>query len=106
MTLQWPRGSSLLLRAAAISTALLLASGCASTARVEVPKEVRVPVPVPCVDATARPKPPAIVDEDALLAMDEGTRTLRLWADHQRLRGHAAVLEAIVEGCSRIPAPP
>ena len=99
-----PRGSSLLLRALAVGAALLLASGCASTPAVTVPKEVRVPVPVPCVDPAQRPKPPAVLDENALLAMPPGTRTLRLWADHQRLRSYVPQLEAVVEGCSRIPA--
>lgn len=98
------RGSSLLLRAVvSVLLALGLAS-CSTLPSVQVPKEVKVQVPVACVDPANRPKPPAILDEDALLAMDDGTRTLRLWADHARLRAHAEALEAVVEGCSRIPA--
>jgi hypothetical protein len=74
--------------------------------QLQIPKEVRVQVPVPCVDPAKRPKPPAIVDTDALLAMDEGTRTLRTWSDRLRLAGYVGELEAVVEACSRIPPAP
>lgn len=94
---------SLLLRAlVSVLLALGLAS-CASQPQVQVPREVKVRVPVPCVDAAQRPQAPAVATLDDLLAMDRGTRTLRTVADLERLRAYARELEAVVEGCSRLP---
>lgn len=101
-------GSSLLLPAAGWIVALALASvlgGCAGIPGITVPREVKVPVPVPCVDPKERPQRPAVTSLDDLLAMDPGTRTLRTWAALERLAPYTAELEAIVEGCSRIPVP-
>lgn len=96
----------LLLRAwMSVLLALALAS-CSSFPGITVPKEVRVSVPVPCVDPKERPKRPEISLLDDLLAMDPGTRTLRAWAALERLVPYTAELEAIVEGCARIPVPP
>jgi len=99
-----PSAVSLLLRGGIVIAALALAS-CSSVPKIDVPKEVRLPVPIPCVDAAKRPKPPAVVPIDDLLAMDKGTRTLRAWANLERLVAYAAEVEAVVEGCSRIPTP-
>lgn len=96
----------LLLRPAAVGVMALALASCSGLPQLRVPPERTVPVPVPCVDAAKRPKPPAIVDTDALLAMDEGTRTLRTWAAFERLITYTAELEAVVEGCSRIPPAP
>lgn len=94
--------ASLLPGAVTVLLALALAS-CGGIPQVTVPKEVKVQVPVPCVKPDERPKPPAVVDVESLLAMDEGTRTLRVYVDRKRLGLYAAELEAVVEGCSRIP---
>lgn len=83
--------------------AMALASGCTTLPEVRVPERVKVPVPVPCVDAAKRPQPPAVRTEAALLGMDEYSRTLATWAERLRLKAYAAELEAVVEGCSRIP---
>lgn len=99
------RGPTLLLRALVPGTVLALAS-CASLPDVRVPKEVRVPVPTACIDPAQRPQRPATTPDADLMAMDRGTRTLRAWADRERLQGYVAELEAAVEGCSRIPVPP
>jgi hypothetical protein len=98
-------GSLLLLPAVVVGTALALAS-CSSIPQITVPKEVRVSVPVPCVDPAKRPQRPALAADDDLLAMDSGTRTLRTWRDRELASGYVAELEAVVEGCSRIPASP
>lgn len=99
------RGSSLLPRAVvSVLLALGLAS-CSSLPAVQVPKEVKVQVPVPCVEATQRPQRPALATLDDLMAMDEGTRTLRAVADLERYEAYSRELEAVVEGCSRIPVP-
>lgn len=84
--------------------AVALASGCTTLPSIEVPREVRVPVAAPCVDPAARPKPPAIRRDEDLLAMDAYRRTLATWAERQALRAYAGEAEAVIEGCSRIPA--
>ena len=82
---------------------LALASGCASIPEIKVPDTVQVPVPVPCVAPAGRPQRPATRTEDDLMAMDTYRRTLAAWADLTRLRAYAGELEAVVEGCARIP---
>ncbi len=80
--------------------ALALAS--CSTEPVTVPREVKVPVPVPCVDAAKRPKAPHLRSSADLLAMDRGTRTIATWSDRLKMEIYLAELEAVVEGCSRL----
>lgn len=95
--------SRLILPCAALLT-LALATGCSSIPEIRVPERVNVQVPVPCVDPAARPQRPATRTEADLLAMDTYRRTLAAWADLTSLRAYAGELEAVVEGCSRIPA--
>ena len=98
-------GRFLLLLRAAMSVLLALAlASCAGIPEIKVPKEVKVPVPVPCVDPAKRPQRPAMALDDDLLSMDRGTRTLRTWRDRELQQAYTAELEAVVEGCSRIPA--
>lgn len=92
----------LLLLAALV--ALAPASGCTTIPEIAVPERVAVQVPVPCVDAATSPQRPATRSEDDLLAMDRYRRTLAVWSELARLRAYAGELEAVVEGCSRIPA--
>ena len=92
-----------LLRTVAVVVVALASPGCSWFARtVEVPKEVKVQVPVPCVDARSRPVRPQMRTEDELLAMDRYRRTLAAWADLKRHEQYMAELEAIIEGCSRL----
>ena len=81
-----------------------LAAGCASSLPIEVPKEVKVPTPVACVDPARRPPRPQLRTEADLMLMDRGRRTLAMFADWLRLQVYTADLEAVVEGCSRIPS--
>lgn len=96
------RASSLLMAIALVATALV--AGCQSMPSVDVPKEVKVQVPVPCIAPADVPQRPAVRIEDDLMAMDTYRRTLAAWSDLTRLRGYAGELEAVVQGCSRIPA--
>jgi hypothetical protein len=82
---------------------LILLAGCASQT-VTVPREVKVAVPVPCV--SERPQKPALRTEAELLAMDRYRRTLAAWSDLRAYEAYSAELEAVVEGCSRIPNAP
>ena len=84
--------------------ATALASGCSTIPEIAVPEKVLVQVPVPCVHPDSRPPRPATRTEADLLAMDTYGRTLAAWSDLARLRAYAGELEAVVEGCSRIPA--
>ena len=83
---------------------LVLLAGCAAQT-VTVPKEVRVQVPVPCVDPASRPSRPPLRLEAELLSMDRYRRTLAVWSDLKAYEAYVAELEAIVAGCSRIPVP-
>lgn len=95
--------SSLLLRAFLVVGLAWTLASCSGLPAIKVPETVKVPVPVACVNPGKRPKPPAIVDTAALMAMDERARTLRTFADRTTLIVYAGELEAVVEGCSRIP---
>lgn len=90
------------MRHAAIALAALLA-GCASTG-VEIPREVRVQVPVPCLAPEDRPARPLLLTDAEILALDTYRATWALWGDRLELQGYAARLDAIVEGCSQLPA--
>ena len=92
----------LLLVWALVACAVPLAS-CSSRHELQVPKEIKVPTPVACVDAAKRPQKPALRTEDDLLAMDRYRRTLAAWSDLKKQEAYLAELEAVVEGCSRIP---
>lgn len=89
--------------AALVATAALAAC---SKPVVRVPERVNVPVPVPCLQPADRPQKPAVRAESDLLAMDTYRRTLAAWSDLKKLEAYSAELEALVEGCSRIPTRP
>lgn len=84
---------------------IALAAGCAGVQTVEVPKIVKVPSPVPCVDPVAVPARPTFYTELELEQLDDYRWTLAVAADRQRAIDYAGELEPIVAGCSRIPAP-
>lgn len=79
-------------------------AGCASDG-VTIPREVRVQVPVPCVAPDDRPERPALLSDGEILALDSYRATWALWGDRLERQAYEAKLEAIVEGCSRLPAP-
>lgn len=79
---------------------LLLLVGCAST--VDIPREVSVPVPVPCVKPELLPERPGFMTDGDILAYDSYRRTWALWMDRALRQAYEAQLEAIVKGCSKI----
>jgi hypothetical protein len=92
--------SKLYLLLLAVLVASVALAACSS---VEIPKEVKVSVPVACIEPAKVPPPPAVRSEADLLNMPRGLRTLAAWADLKKLEIYSAELEAIVAGCSRIP---
>lgn len=89
--------AKLLLLEALVAFAVALA-GCST-----IPDQVSVPVPVACIPADDVPEKPAMRSEADLLNMPRGLRTLATWADLWKLHIYSARLEALVEGCSRLP---
>lgn len=81
--------------------ALALLPGCASTS---VPRDVAVAVPVACIAPADRPERPAFLSDGDILVLDSYRATWALWGERLEMLGHIGRLEAIVEGCSRLPA--
>jgi len=92
---------NLLLLAVLVGAGVLALSGCSTG--IQVPEKVPVPVPVACIKPGAKPVRPAVRTEADLMGMDRYRRTLASWSDLVKLQGYTAELEAIVEGCSRLP---
>lgn len=70
-------------------------AGCASGP--QIPKEIRVPVPVPCIDQV--PQRPSMLSDAELLALDDYGLVIALARDRRVRQGYIAELEATVEGC-------
>ena len=94
------RASSLPMAAAAVA---LVLSGCSTLSGLEIPREAKVPTPVPCIAQADVPQRPALRTAEDLMALDPYRRTHALWAAYARLWGYAGELAAVVEGCSKIP---
>lgn len=90
----------------AVIAVAILPVGCTSLQQVQVPKEIRVAVHIPCVDPADRPARPQFRAIGDLLQMDRYARTLAAWSDLRKYEAYAAELEAVVEGCSRLRAVP
>lgn len=90
-----------LLLAVLVAAAAFLA-GCARPP-VQIPTEVKVEVPVACIRPEERPVRPAVRSEPDLMALGRFQRTLALFSDWLKLKAYVAELEALVEGCARIP---
>lgn len=72
-----------------------LLTGCASGP--EIPREVRVPVPTPCIDRI--PQRPSMLSDAELLALDDYGLVIALARDRRVRQGYIAELEATVAGC-------
>lgn len=75
-----------------------LLAGCNT---VQVPREVLVEVPIPCV--TTKPTPPKLHTDSALRKASEGDYVLMVSADRLASRGYVRQLERMVDGCAAIP---
>lgn len=88
----------------ACSTAPLVA--CQT--QVQIPKEVPIPVAVPCVPEEKAPAFPleAARPETEIRALEDYKVIPRLRADRLELIVYARAAQAIVQGCGKLPAVP
>lgn len=82
-------------RALRLPCVLLLLAGCASGP--EIPREVPVMVPVPCI--TERPIRPSLLSDAELLALDDYGLILALARDRRVRQAYQAQIEAAIAGC-------
>lgn len=84
-------------RRAVIAAAIMLGlSGCASDGP-QLPREVRVPVSVPCIE---RPlQRPSLLSDAELLALDDYGLVIALARDRRIRQAYEADLEATIAGC-------
>lgn len=71
------------------------AAGCASG---NLPEVVKVPVPVSCL-TSAPPEKPATLSEGEILALDDYTATLTVYAERLTLKGYAEKASALLQAC-------
>lgn len=61
--------------------------------------EIRVPVPVPCIDAAAIPARPAVNTLDEILALPNAVAVGVLMTQHNLLLAYAGEMEGAMTGC-------
>lgn len=83
---------------ALILLAFLSLAGCASTVTV---KEIKVPIPVPCIDAAAVPSTPSLPLQHSGDNEDLLTYTKRALAEIEFRKGYEAELEAVIKACTK-----
>lgn len=74
---------------------VFLVGACSSLP--EVPREVRIPVPIKCIEVS--PERPSLLSDEELLALDDYGLVLGLARDRRIRQGYEAQLEAALEGC-------
>lgn len=75
-------------------------AGCSSAPMIpDPPKEVRVPVPVPCLKPSDIPQRPSLLSDAQLDALDDKRAVIALGQDRRVRQGYIAQLEAAVSGC-------
>lgn len=75
---------------------LLLLAGCSSVPT--APKEVRIPIPVSCIDRP--PAKPSMLSDAELLALDDYGLVIALARDRRIRQGYEAELESVIEACT------
>jgi hypothetical protein len=92
-------GGNLSLYAKLASTLILLA-GCSSAPTIpDPPREVRVPVPVPCLRPEDVPQRPSMLSDAQLDALDDKRAVIALGQDRRVRQGYEASMEAAIAGC-------
>ena len=75
----------------------MLLAGCQTA--LPVPREVKIPIPVPCVDARDVPAKPPITTDAELLRLDDYSFTLTIWLDRRMLQQYSDLQAALLIGC-------
>lgn len=75
---------------------LLLLAGCSSVPT--APKEVRIPIPVSCIERP--PTKPSMLSDAELLALDDYGLVIALARDRRIRQGYEAELESAIEACT------
>jgi hypothetical protein len=92
--------------AAVLIAGVVVLAGCATQqVDLQIPKETRVPTPVPCIDPMDVPAAPVTRTASELFLMHNGIRTDAIYADWLRLKAYADVAAVVIDKCSRIPQP-
>ncbi|HEX6992395.1 MAG TPA: hypothetical protein VF151_10935 [Gemmatimonadales bacterium] len=65
--------------------------------------EVKVPVPVACLDASQLPKAPVLQSKTALASLDDYNLVLEIAAEREELIAYAGELEALLSVCAATP---
>ena len=84
------------IRHAAATGAILALSGCAATLPA-VPAEIRIPVPVACIDKL--PDKPALFTDEQLSKMGDAELIISLRIDQLNARGYIAQADALMMAC-------
>lgn len=94
------------MRIATIAALCAALAGCGGVPIAQVPKEVQVAVLAPCVAPGKRPARPPFRTDAELELLDDYRYTLAMASERDKAHIYIRELEAVVEGCSRIPALP
>ena len=86
--------------------ALMLLAGCSSFPSVTVPREISKATPVPCVPEDKRPARRKFRTMPEILELGDFHGLIALRLERQQAIDYAGELEAVVEGCSKIPPAP
>lgn len=84
-------------RACVLLALAAFAGGCETVRTVEIPRELRIPVPVPCI--TQPVERPAFITDRELAAADDYTLVIELARDRLKRRQYEVKLEAQLAGC-------
>lgn len=74
---------------------LVCCAGCSIVPT--APKEVRIPIPISCIDRP--PAKPSMLSDAELLALDDYGLVIALARDRRVRQGYQAQMEAAIEGC-------
>lgn len=78
----------------------LALGGCAPAIKIpDPPKEVRVPVPVPCLKPEDTPQRPSMLTDQQLDALDDKRAVIALGQDRRVRQAYQVALEAALKGC-------
>jgi hypothetical protein len=84
-------------RGFAILLAVSFISGCQSIP--DVPKEVRIPYPVPCLEFKDLPAKPPFLTDSEMAKMSDADLVISLRTDQLNYRGYLPLVEALIQAC-------